>query len=227
MKITPAPAQPRNRLLSLLPPAEYQRLMPRLQAVTLPVKHVVYKTHAPIDYVYFPSIGVVSAMTVMEDGDAIEVATIGNEGMTGLTAFIGGVSSPNEVMVQVQGDGVRMSVEVLKEEVSKDGLLRRILVHYHTAYATQVSYSVACNGLHKVEQRCLPLASDDGGSCGVQPASADSRVPGDHAWRPAFQRDGRSSTASGTGLDRKRSRRNQDHRPARSGSHCLRMLPSH
>ncbi len=150
----PPPAQPTNRLLALLPPAEYRRLSGHLQTVSLPVKQVLYKARSPIDYVYFPVRGIVSAMTIMADGRAIEVATIGNEGMAGLTAFIGGESSANEVMVQVSGEAVRMRAATLTEECGRDGPLRRLLILYNTAFATQVSYSVACNGLHKVEQRC-------------------------------------------------------------------------
>ncbi len=150
----PPPAQPANRLLALLPQAEYQRLTPHLQTVTLALRQVLYKARSPINYVYFPSRGIVSAMTIMENGAAIEVATIGNEGMSGLSAFIGGKTSPNEVMVQVPGEGIRMSADVLKEEAKRDGPLRRLLIQYNTAFSTQVSYSVACNGLHKIEKRC-------------------------------------------------------------------------
>jgi CRP-like cAMP-binding protein len=163
----PPPALPDNQLLARLPQGEYQRLTPHLQAVSLAPKQLLYKARSPIDYVYFPTSGVVSAMTIMEDGAAIEVATIGNEGMTGLTAFIGGETSPNEVMVQVPGDGLRMRADVLKEETRQDGPLRRLLVLYNTAFSTQVSYSVACNGLHKVEQRCcrwLLMTADRVGS---------------------------------------------------------------
>jgi CRP-like cAMP-binding protein len=154
LKTHPLPAHPGNQLLSLLPPSEYQRLSPYLQAVSLPVREILYTARAPIDYVYFPLSGMVSAMTVMEDGSAIEVATIGKEGVVGLTAFVGGETSPYEVMVQVEGEGIRMRSDVLANEASQDGPLRRLLVLYNTAFSTQVSYSVACNGLHKVEKRC-------------------------------------------------------------------------
>ena len=149
-----APGRSGNRLLALLPHDEYRRLSPLLKVVPLPVKQLLYKARSPIDYVYFPVSGFVSAMTVMEDGCAIEVATIGKEGMAGLTAFIGGETSPYEVMVQVSGQGVRMRADEFKREASRDGDLRRILVRYNTAFAVQVSYSVACNGLHTVEKRC-------------------------------------------------------------------------
>jgi CRP-like cAMP-binding protein len=153
-KTYPLPEQAGNQLLTLLPRGEYQRLSPHLQALSLPVKQVLYAARSPIDYVYFPISGVISAMAVMEDGSAIEVATIGNEGMAGLTAFIGGETSPYEVMVQVEGEAIRMRADVLKHESRQDGPLRRLMVLYNTAFSTQVSYSVACNGLHKVEKRC-------------------------------------------------------------------------
>jgi CRP-like cAMP-binding protein len=163
----PFVAQRQNRLLSLLPQADYQRLAPHLQRISLPLKQILYRARSSIDEVYFPCTGMVSAMMIMDDGAAIEVATIGNEGMCGLTAFIGGKSSPNEVMVQVPGDGLRMRADVLKEEASHDGPLRRLLVLYNTAFSMQVSYSVACNGLHKVEKRCcrwLLMTADRVGS---------------------------------------------------------------
>ena len=145
--------QSENRLLALLPSADYQRILPLLQ--TVPLKLRKYSINlAMIDSVYFPISGVLSAMMVMLDGSAIEVATIGNEGVAGLTAFMGGETSPFQVMVQVEGRGLRMNADVFKREVNGVGALRRLLVRYNTAFATQVSYAVACNGLHTVEKRC-------------------------------------------------------------------------
>ena len=149
-----SPAKPHNHLLARLPKDEFNRLSPLLQPVLLTAKQVLYKVRSSMDYVYFPTNGVVSAMTIMVDGSAIEVTTIGNEGVTGLTAFIGGETSPYEVIVQVSGDGLRMKADAFKEEAKRDGPLKKILVLYNTVFAMQVSYSVACNGLHKVEQRC-------------------------------------------------------------------------
>ncbi len=151
---TPYIGLPGNRLLALLPAAELQRLGPALRLTPFKLKQVLYKARGPIDYVYFPMSGIISAMTVMSDGDAIEVATIGNEGVAGLTAFIGGASSPYEVMVQVAGEGLRMKADVFMEEAKHDGPLRQILVRYNTAFALQVAYAVACNGLHTIDKRC-------------------------------------------------------------------------
>ena len=118
------------------------------------MKHVLFKARSPIDYAYFPNRGVVSALTVMEDGRAIEVATIGDEGMVGLPLLVGGKTTANRVIVQVPGEAVRMAEDVLRDEVSRDSPLRQVLVLYHTAFLAQVSQAVACNGLHSVHQRC-------------------------------------------------------------------------
>ena len=108
-KTKPPTAPQGNRLFARLPPEEYQRLLPRLQVVPLALKHVLFKARSPIDYAYFPNRGVVSALTVMEDGRAIEVATIGDEGMVGLPLLVGAKTTANRVIVQVPGEAVRMA----------------------------------------------------------------------------------------------------------------------
>src|ERR1700730_8175384 len=155
MAKTKPPAAPHvNRLLARLPKEEYQRLLRRLKLVPLALKDVLYEAQSTIDYAYFPNRGVVSALTVMEDGKAIEVATIGDEGMVGLPLLIGAKTTGNRVIVQVPGEALRMPEDVLSEQVSRDSPLRRLLVLYHTAFLAQVSQAVACNGLHSVHQRC-------------------------------------------------------------------------
>ena len=153
-KTKPPAATPVNQLLARLSRQEYQRLAPHLKVVPLVLKHVLYEAQAPIDYAYFPNRGVVSALTVMEDGRAIEVATIGDEGMVGLPLLVGSTTSANRFIVQVPGEALRMPEAVLREHVSRDGPLRRLLVLYHTAFLAQISQAVACNGLHSVHQRC-------------------------------------------------------------------------
>src|ERR1700722_18539067 len=140
MPKTKLPAAPQgNRLLARLSPKEYQRLLPRLQPVPLVLKHVLYEARSPIDYAYFPNRGVVSALTVMEDGRAIEVATIGDEGMVGLPLLVGANTTADRVIVQVPGEALRMGADVLRGEVSRDSPLRRLLVLYHSAFLSQVS----------------------------------------------------------------------------------------
>src|ERR1700693_48345 len=111
-KTKPPSAAHGNRLLARLPPAEYQRLLPRLQLVPLPFKHVINEARSPIDYAYFPNRGVVSALTVMEDGRAIEVAPRGEEGMVGLPVIFGAKTTANRMIVQVPGEAMRMAEDV-------------------------------------------------------------------------------------------------------------------
>jgi CRP-like cAMP-binding protein len=115
--------------------------------------------------------GSLSAITVMGDGRAIEVATIGNEGMTGLEAVFGAGPSTTDVIVQVPGEGLQLDAKLLQAEVGRDGPVRDLMRRYHSAYMARVSFSVACNGLHAIQQRCcrwLLMTQDRGGSDGVE-----------------------------------------------------------
>lgn len=150
----PEPKRPGNRLLAHLSDREYQRLLPYLQPVALKFEQVLYEVRSLIDYAYFINSGIVSALTLMENGSAIEVATIGNEGVVALPAFLEVKTSPHRILVQHPGDALRMPTDALVEQASRDESLRRVLSLYHTAFLTQVSQSVACNGLHTVKQRC-------------------------------------------------------------------------
>jgi CRP-like cAMP-binding protein len=147
-------ALPGNRLLSRLPGQDFQRVRSLMQPVTLEFQSVLLELHAPITHVYFPLRGVISAITLMRDGDLIEVATIGNEGMVGLGAMLEEQEAPNRLIVQVEVEALRMNADVFRAEISVAGPFRRLLVLYATAYAFQVSQAVACNGLHTIQRRC-------------------------------------------------------------------------
>ena len=146
-------AGPRNRFLACLPEASYRRLEPLLEPVSLSSGQILYEARGLIEYAYFPMGAVLSALTVMQDGNAIEVATIGNEGMVGHYGF-GGMRSPHRMIVQVENGGLRIQSRALEREAAKDGRLRELLTAYHVAFVSQVSQSVACNGLHRLVQRC-------------------------------------------------------------------------
>jgi CRP-like cAMP-binding protein len=148
------PASAADTLLGRLRPNEYKGLTPHLQPVPFRVHDVLYEARAPIEYAYFPVSGVLSALAPMEDGRAIEVANVGFEGMIGLPAFLEAETSPNRLIVQVPGAGLRVEAEILRAETERDGPLRRLLIRYQAAFLMQVSQSVACNGLHIVQQRC-------------------------------------------------------------------------
>jgi CRP-like cAMP-binding protein len=152
--VRPLPAVPGNRLLAVLPEAEYHRLLPLLKPVKLAFKQVLYEYRGPIDYVYFPTGAVLSALTIMADGSAIEVATVGNEGLIGHSTSVGGHTSPTRVIVQIGNGGLRVEAKAFREEVARPGPLQDLLTDYLSAFLSQVSQSVACNGLHRLEQRC-------------------------------------------------------------------------
>ncbi len=140
--------------------------LPLLEPVELELEQVLYEARGPINYAYFPAGAVLSALTVMQDGNAIEVATVGKEGLVGHYGF-GGKTSPHKVLAQVDGDALRIASRALQEAASTDGPLKDLLTAYHVAFMAQVSQSVACNGLHRLEQRCcrwLLMSRDRAGS---------------------------------------------------------------
>jgi CRP-like cAMP-binding protein len=144
-----------NRLLDRLPKDEYERLFPLLTPVELAFEQVLYEFRGSIEYAYFPTGAVTSSLAVMLDGSAIEVATVGTEGLVGHTAAFGsGKTSPNKVIVQIGDGGLRIEARALRRETARGGPLLDLLDDYHTAFMAQVSQSVACNGLHRLEQRC-------------------------------------------------------------------------
>ncbi len=148
-----APAR-ENRLLALLPPGERRRLGPLLRPVTLDFGQVIYEQLEPIEFAYFPTGAVFSALRVMAGGDAIEVATVGSEGLVGYSAASGRARSPNQVIAQIGGEALRIEAQALRDRASRKGPFRELLGAYEEAYMAQVSQSVACNGLHGLGQRC-------------------------------------------------------------------------
>jgi CRP-like cAMP-binding protein len=143
-----------NRLLACLSEPDWERIAPRLTRVDMERKQLVYEPGAPIDYAYFPEQGLISVVTTMHDGSTIEVATIGCEGMSGLPIVFGIDQSPHRHLVQIPGSAWRMQARDLKEETNRDSHLRQMLLRYDMAFISQIMQSVACNGLHTVQQRC-------------------------------------------------------------------------
>src|SRR5436190_7826410 len=152
MKIEPASGG--NQLLARLPEKDYAKLSSHLRKHTWKSKHPIYESGGPVEYAYFPTSCVISAVVVMRNGDMIEVATVGLEGAVGLPFMGMAPMSANRVFVQVPGEGYRMSASVLAEEADRSDSLREVINSYKIAFDFQVSQSVACNGLHKVVTRC-------------------------------------------------------------------------
>lgn len=124
-----------------------------MEHISLESKQLAYDVNKPIKFVYFPLTAVFSLVTVMEDGVGVEVATIGNEGMTGLPLFLGVDRTSGKAFVQVPGDSLRMTTAAFKEEIRK-GALTQTLQFYTQALMVQISQGMACNGIHSIRQRC-------------------------------------------------------------------------
>jgi CRP-like cAMP-binding protein len=143
-----------NRLLNSLPPADWQRIAPRLTHVTLERRQVLYEPGTPFEHAYFPEQGLISIVNSMQDGSTIEVGTIGCEGMSGLPIAFGVETGRHRQLVQIPGSALRISSSELAAETRQDTPLRRNLVRYHMAFVSQLMQSIACNGLHSVQERC-------------------------------------------------------------------------
>ncbi len=143
-----------NRLLRSLEPAVYGQMAPHLELVRFPLGRIVYEPGQALDDVYFPNHGVLSMLTVLENGDLVEIATVGNEGMADLSVFLGLKISSSRLLCQVPGDTLRMKTAIFLDLVERHPGLRMALGSYMVSMFILVSQSAACNRLHPVEERC-------------------------------------------------------------------------
>ncbi|MFN0161895.1 MAG: Crp/Fnr family transcriptional regulator [Burkholderiales bacterium] len=159
-----APPDPRtNRLLAALPVAEWGRWAPQLEAVTLPLGRALYESGSTMSHVYFPTTAIVSLLYVMEDGASAEIAVVGNEGLVGISLFMGGESTPSRAVVQSAGHGFRLRAQLLKEEFSRAGPVLHLLLRYTQSLITQMAQTAVCNRHHSLDQqlcRWLLLSMD-------------------------------------------------------------------
>jgi CRP-like cAMP-binding protein len=144
-----------NRILSALTSAEYERLAIHMEPVNLAPGEVLYQPDQPIAYVYFPNYGTVSLVSTFEDGESVEVGMVGNEGMFGVSVFLGCISTPLEAIVQLPGNGFRMRADVLRHEFKKGGELQDLLLGYTQAFITQIAQAAACNRIHAADGRLV------------------------------------------------------------------------
>src|SRR5450830_1831079 len=147
-------ASPRqNHLLMTLPDANYMRLLPHLELVTLKLGDVLYESGGLLRHVYFPTTSIVSLLYVMEDGASAEIAVVGNEGILGISLFMGGETTPSRAVVQSAGHGYRMKAEFLKVEFSRADAMMHLLLRYTQALITQMAQTAVCNRHHSIEQQ--------------------------------------------------------------------------
>jgi CRP-like cAMP-binding protein len=151
--VAPPAPQTRNHLLATLPRSEYLQVRPQLTTVELESGRALSEPGCPIDAVYFPLDVVISVAAGGEAGMAVEVASVGCEGMAGLPVLFGSDRSTNRVLVQITGTAERMEAAALRRAATRHAQLRRLLHLYAQGFVTQISQSTACNRLHSAEQR--------------------------------------------------------------------------
>jgi CRP-like cAMP-binding protein len=150
----PTPPDPRqNHLLAALPRDEYARLFPHLERVPMPLGQVLYEPGIQMRHVYFPTTSIVSRLCVMEDGASAEIAVVGNEGIVGVSLFMGGETTPSRAVVQSAGHAYRLKGQLLKDQFYRAGPMQRLLLRYTQALLTQMAQTAVCNRHHSVDQQ--------------------------------------------------------------------------
>jgi CRP-like cAMP-binding protein len=161
---SPALASPRaNQLLADLSEDRYDALLPSLERLEMPLGCALYESGGSQGYVYFPTTAIVSLLYVLADGHSAELAVTGNEGLVGISLFMGGETTPSRAVVQSAGTGYRLRASVLKKEFGAGGELQHLLLRFTQALITQMTQTAVCNRHHAVDQqlcRWLLLALD-------------------------------------------------------------------
>ena len=150
--LTSIPPQ-KNRLLAVLPDAECKRLSPYLERIPLKLGTVLYEPGVALQHVYFPTDCIISLLYVMKDGASAEIAVVGNEGIVGISLFMGGDTTPSRAVVQSAGDALRLSGQVLKVEFNRSDIMHNLLLRYTQALLTQMAQTAVCNRHHSIEQQ--------------------------------------------------------------------------
>ncbi len=142
-----------NHLLAALPTADFEPLAAHLELVPMPLGEMLYEPGGQLLHAYFPTTAIVSLHYIMESGASSESAGVGNEGVVGISLFMGGDTTPSSAVVQTAGHGYRLESRLLKREFSRAGLMQRLLLRYTQALITQMFQTAACNRHHSVEQQ--------------------------------------------------------------------------
>lgn len=140
-------------MLAALADAAIRPWLPLLEAVDLPLGSILYETGRASSHVYFPTTAIASLMFILEDGGSAETAVIGNEGIVGISTFLGGGSTPSRAVVQSAGRALRLSARAIKEGFDLNGPVTRLLLRYTQALIAQIAQTVACNRHHTLDKR--------------------------------------------------------------------------
>lgn len=150
---TAATSPKENRLLADLPQDRYDALLPSLELLQMPLGESLYESGGAQGYVYFPTTSIVSLLYVLADGHSAEIAITGNEGLVGISLFMGGETTPSRAVVQSAGVGYRLRASVLKAEFESGGALQHLLLRFTQALITQMTQTAVCNRHHSVDQQ--------------------------------------------------------------------------
>jgi len=142
-----------NCLLAALSTTVQSRLFPHLELVPLPLGKVLYESGETMRHVYFPTDSIVSLLYVMENGASAEISVVGNEGLVGISLFMGGASTPSRALVQSAGSAYRMTGDRLKLEFDRHGELLVVMLRYTQALITQMAQTAVCNRHHNIDQQ--------------------------------------------------------------------------
>jgi hypothetical protein len=199
----------KNHILASLPEPEWKEWSPFLELVQMPLGLVLYEPGVKLTHIYFPITAIVSLLYVMENGASAEIAVVGNEGLVGISLFMGGDSTPSRAVVQSAGVGCRLKSDIMMNEFNKGGPTMHVLLRYTQALITQTSQTAVCNRHHSLAWRR---------------ARDDARTDCQHAGGSARGRHGRSAQAAKVRSDPVHAW--QDHSSGSQGdrSPCLRVL---
>jgi CRP-like cAMP-binding protein len=142
-----------NPLLAALPEADWLRWQPHLEPIELPLGKVLYESGGTMRHVVFPTTAIVSLLYVMESGASAEIAVVGNEGIVGISLFMGGESTPSRAVVQSGGEGFRLKGQIVKDEFSRSPEVMHLLLRYTQALITQMAQTAVCNRHHSLDQQ--------------------------------------------------------------------------
>jgi CRP-like cAMP-binding protein len=151
MSTSPDPRK--NQLLAALPEAELHRWLPHLEYVDMRLGKVLYEAGSILSHVYFPTTAIVSLLYVMQNGESAEIAVVGNDGVVGISLFMGGDSTSSRALIQSAGGAYRLSAQLMKEEFDRGGPVLHLLLRYTQALITQMVQTAACNRHHSLDQQ--------------------------------------------------------------------------
>ena len=153
MTIDPSKNPKHNQLLAALPLDQWDRWRPNLEHIELPLGQVLYEAGGTLSHVYFPTTAIVSLLYVMHNGESAEIAVVGNEGVVGVSLFMGGDSTSSRAVIQNSGGAYRLTSQLMKEEFYRAGPVLHLLLRYTQALITQMVQTAACNRHHSLDQQ--------------------------------------------------------------------------